>query len=111
MKYQKLFNYMKDEHDITLLQSDIYEIRNIVMEEETKQCQIANVGKRFSCNCAEPTYNYPEMLWCESCGKPIEDKVRISLDEGSAVVTDSASGKTKNALNEMAKQVKRIFNS
>ena len=76
-----------------------------------KNCSIPDVGKRFSCNCAEPAYNYPEMLWCDRCGKPISEKVRIPLDEGSAVVKSSASVETKNALNEMAKRVRKIFES
>lgn len=111
MKNQKLFNHMRDEHDLILLESEIREIRNIVMEENTEQCQIANVGKRFSCTCAEPAPNYPEMLWCDCCGKPIEEKVRIKLDEGSASVQRYVSGETKHALNEMVKRVRKIFES
>jgi hypothetical protein len=29
-KWQRLFNYMKDEHGVTLLESDMQEIENIV---------------------------------------------------------------------------------
>lgn len=47
MKNQKLFNHMRDEHDLILLESEMREIRNIVMEENTEQCQIANVSHRF----------------------------------------------------------------
>jgi hypothetical protein len=32
MDYQKLFNYMKNEHDITLLETDMIEIERIVLE-------------------------------------------------------------------------------
>lgn len=76
-----------------------------------KNCSIPDVGKRFSCTCAEPAPNYPEMLWCDCCGKPIEEKVRIKLDEGSASVQRYVSGETKHALNEMVKRVRKIFES
>ena len=23
------------------------------------------------CGCSEPKYNYPEMIWCDNCGKEI----------------------------------------
>lgn len=32
MNYQKLFNYMQDEHGVTLLEQDMREICNIVNE-------------------------------------------------------------------------------
>lgn len=79
--------------------------------QEVKNCSIPDVGKRFSCTCAEPVPNYPEMLWCDCCGKPIEQKVRIKLDEGSASVQRYVSGETKHALNEMVKRVRKIFES
>lgn len=43
MNYQKLFEYMKDEHGVTLLESDMQEIQNIVLECESEQCNIANL--------------------------------------------------------------------
>ena len=48
MNYQKLFEYMKDEHGVTLLESDMQEIQNIVLECESEQCNIANVGRSVS---------------------------------------------------------------
>jgi len=32
------------------------------------------------CECKAPKYNYPEMLWCDTCGKEInEDKQKEEL--------------------------------
>jgi hypothetical protein len=39
---------MKDEHGVTLLESDMQEIQNIVLECESEQCNIANVGRSVS---------------------------------------------------------------
>lgn len=38
MDYQKLFNYMENEHGVTLLESDMQEIRNIVLGHESETC-------------------------------------------------------------------------
>ena len=47
MDYQKLFDYMKDEHGVTLLESDMQEIRNIVCGHKSEQCNIPDISKRF----------------------------------------------------------------
>ena len=42
MNFQKLFNYMQDEHNVILLDTDLYEIFNICQEiqlEESLICQ------------------------------------------------------------------------
>ena len=47
---------MKDEHGVTLLESDMQEIQNIVLECESEQCNIANVVGRSEqlCRCGKP---------------------------------------------------------
>lgn len=37
MNYQKLFNYMSEEHGVTLLEQDMQEIRNIVNEMQSDE--------------------------------------------------------------------------
>jgi len=29
------------------------------------------------CGCSEPKYNYPEMIWCDNCGKEIPIKQTV----------------------------------
>ena len=41
-------------------------------EAESKQLNLPDVGKSF-CGCNPPKYNYPEMLWCDDCGKKIDE--------------------------------------
>jgi hypothetical protein len=36
MKYQKLFDYMVNEHGVTLMQSDMQEIERIVLEQKNE---------------------------------------------------------------------------
>ena len=39
----RLFEYMSEQHDVTLLESDMQEIENIVLKNQTEQCDIASV--------------------------------------------------------------------
>ena len=59
------------------------EIADYIMREfserEKANLTIPDVSNSF-CECKEPKYNYPEMLWCDTCGKEInEDKQKEEL--------------------------------
>jgi len=56
MKYQKLFDYISNEHDVTLLESDMKEIVKICIELHTPTCnnckkEMKLHGIAFECNC------------------------------------------------------------
>ena len=51
MKNQKLFDYMHQEHKVTLLESDMIEIRNIVLEaikDEEEQSEFSVILKEIA---------------------------------------------------------------
>ena len=39
---------------------------------EPKALIIQRVSKSF-CPCKKPIYNYPEMVWCDTCGLEIDE--------------------------------------
>lgn len=52
------------------------EIVEAIKEAQTEVKNISvnpPVIKSF-CGCKEPKYNYPEMVWCDNCGKEIPTK-------------------------------------
>jgi hypothetical protein len=51
MNYQKLFNYMSNEHHVTLIESDMREIERLIMESKTvikaKAYKLESAGVTF----------------------------------------------------------------
>ena len=61
----------KDKADKRITKYTFEEIWNA--KEPKKNIVLHNVSKSY-CKCKEPAYNYPEMVWCNSCGLKINNK-------------------------------------
>jgi len=94
---QELYNFIYELHHnrdgysrtklLEMVKNKIREtIPNTILSEHNdnidtsdSNCIIPVVSNSF-CECKAPKYNYPEMLWCDTCGKKInEDKQKEEL--------------------------------
>ena len=69
------------DQNIHLLTAFINDLSELTTEDNTSEANlnIPDVSNSF-CECKTPKYNYPEMLWCDTCGKEInEDKQKEEL--------------------------------
>lgn len=48
-------------------------LAELIQEQEGEQCDIHNVSTQY-CECETPSYNYPEMLWCDKCFYKIKEE-------------------------------------
>lgn len=67
MYYQKLFNYMSDEHDVILLETDMQEICNIVNEMQANELRQPLVSGSLPCY---HNFIQKDTYWqsCTHCG-------------------------------------------
>lgn len=64
MRYQKLFDYLKNEHGVTLLQSDMQEIVRIVDEMREDELRLMQI----ECEHYFKTTDCGYTLKCKHCG-------------------------------------------
>jgi hypothetical protein len=51
-----------------------YELqKKMCLKCENKTNEIAVELNKY-CYCLKPAYNYPEMVWCDKCGKEIKEE-------------------------------------
>ena len=52
-------------------------VRKLIAErdvlEDLKKFHDKAVARKARCECKEPKHNYPEMVWCDYCGKYLRE--------------------------------------
>ena len=69
MNYQKLFDYMSNEHGVTLLEQDMQEICKIVSEMFSDEIRQSQNDVQFACGHPPKKTYLVDGIWnCEVCG-------------------------------------------
>lgn len=69
MDYQKLFNYMSDEYDVILLETDMQEICNIVNEMQENELRQPLVSSSVCPDCLNGRDEFEPDWLCPECRK------------------------------------------
>ena len=78
MKQGKLLKIIEDTYRKGLKDGNsVSDISPFLLTSQVVSHEILNKSfkKEPICKCENPKYNYPEMIWCDKCGKKIPIKI------------------------------------